>query len=150
MLEAWGEDPIQGLWEIRYGPVEIQERYNCVAKKNPGLTLPLNSPGQCLAANFYVRGDGTRVYFFTEGHPLLLCSSDLVYGVCGQLSFQHTDEVSSLFSKAGLCQEQLYVDRRLQVNRGRQLKMYRVWIQAEYRKPDRELGLLHEPKPERV
>jgi tRNAThr (cytosine32-N3)-methyltransferase len=30
--------------------------------------------------------------------------------------------------------EQLHVDRRLLVNRKRQLKMYRVWLQGQFRK----------------
>lgn len=29
-------------------------------------------PGQCLTNHFYVRGDGTRVYFFTEGNLFYL------------------------------------------------------------------------------
>jgi len=69
-------------------------------------------PGSAIAENFYSRGNGTRVYFFT------------------------TQEIHNLFTAAGLEEEFLRSDNKLAVNRKLQLKMYRVWILAQYRKPD--------------
>ena len=116
--------------------------------------------GRCLQENFYVRGDGTRVYFFTQGILFIYMYNKnwtgdscqirqmfwirLLFGckICISLCvfvmivyIWYLDEIRDMFTKAGLTEEQNLIDRRLQVNRGRQLKMYRVWIQCKYRKP---------------
>ena len=58
--------------------------------------------------NFYIRGDGTRVYFFTE------------------------EELRDIFTKKYFVENKIGTDRRLLVNRKRQLKMYRCWLQAVF------------------
>ncbi|KAK6464770.1 S-adenosyl-L-methionine-dependent methyltransferase [Scheffersomyces coipomensis] len=60
-----------------------------------------------LEDNFYIRGDGTRVYFFTE------------------------EELREIFGER-FKEEKIATDRRLLVNRKKQLKMYRNWLQAVF------------------
>lgn len=65
--------------------------------------------GKCIEDNFYVRGDGTQAYFFTE------------------------NEIEQLFEQTGqMRKEWIYVDRRLQTNRIKKLKMFRVYVQAKF------------------
>lgn len=85
--------------------------------------------------NFYVRGDGTRVYFFekeeladmwgnwTPEHELQFDSKESGDERDDQIVTQGVFEVMDLG-----------VDRRLIVNRQRKLKMYRCWMQGRFRK----------------
>ncbi|KAH7105902.1 methyltransferase [Auriculariales sp. MPI-PUGE-AT-0066] len=75
--------------------------------------------GRLLEDNFYIRGDKTRVYFFElEELEKMFCAT-------------HPETGEQMFAVANLG-----VDRRLLVNRKRQLKMYRVWMQGRFCKQD--------------
>ncbi|WFD33506.1 tRNA(Thr) (cytosine(32)-N(3))-methyltransferase [Malassezia cuniculi] len=74
-----------------------------------------------LSDNFYVRGDGTRVYFFTP---------DELYSVfCAAKRGDEAVEGEHRFST-----QQMAVDRRLLLNRKERKQMYRVWMQVKFKK----------------
>lgn len=112
--------------------------------------------GRYLADNFYVRGDGTRVYFFDKaeleymwsewtperGIPFLQSqdsqdSQDKQNGDVQEDTEKETTDAQPITTgqNDGLFKIlNLGVDRRLIVNRNRKLKMYRCWMQGHFRK----------------
>ncbi|KAI1006542.1 tRNA(Thr) (cytosine(32)-N(3))-methyltransferase [Podosphaera aphanis] len=76
--------------------------------------------GRYLEENFYVRGDGTRVYFFEK--------DELVNIWTGCDLHQSVEDNTS----TGFDVIDLGVDRRLLVNRAKKLKMYRCWMQGRF------------------
>ena len=125
--------------------------------------------GRLLEDNFYIRGDGTRVYFFEEDELKRIwggagaVKQDLeVKGNDGESTSANardeqpkaTDEVCDIdaavpMQKLGLHGNEntlslengfeimsLGVDRRMLVNRQKQLKMYRCWMQGQFKKPN--------------
>ncbi|KAH7189144.1 S-adenosyl-L-methionine-dependent methyltransferase [Fusarium flagelliforme] len=102
--------------------------------------------GRYLDENFYIRGDGTRVYFFDKDEL-----SDIWTGkkadkesetalepatpaVEGADVAQSTDTEAAETEIPRFEVENLGVDRRLLVNRASKLKMYRCWLQGRFRK----------------
>lgn len=77
--------------------------------------------GRYLEENFYIRGDGTRVYFFEKDELAEIWTAP------------KPDEAGELVP-TGFEVEDLGVDRRLLVNRAKELKMYRCWMQGRFRK----------------
>lgn len=126
--------------------------------------------GRLLEDNFYIRGDGTRVYFFEEdelkriwggkgtangetgangedekfGHGMArdeqakdtgkVCTSDEAIPD-RQLGVFEAERVPSPIQENSFEIESLGVDRRMLVNRQKQLKMYRCWMQGRFKKP---------------
>ena len=80
--------------------------------------------GRYLDENFYIRGDGTRVYFFDRNQL-----ADIWSGKLDDASEAPKTEIRPCFEI-----EDLGVDRRLLVNRAKKLKMYRCWMQGRFRK----------------
>ena len=78
-----------------------------------------------LEENFYLRGDGTRVYFFDR--------NELAAIWAGRRGSDGSSEDSNE-DKPKFVIENLGVDRRLLVNRAQRLKMYRCWLQGRFRK----------------
>ena len=81
--------------------------------------------GRYLEENFYIRGDGTRVYFFEKDELEEIWSGKLSEPAEGE----ETQGLQPSFEV-----EELGFDRRLLVNRAKKLKMYRCWIQGRFRK----------------
>ncbi len=123
--------------------------------------------GRLMEENFYIRGDGTRVYFFEEaelrniwegsmqspceeGSRILGADWDqrpvkiaddrtegYAEGEQGTQDSVSKNASSHIVIKAfGILS--LGVDRRMLVNRQKQLKMYRCWIQGRFQKPSIE------------
>lgn len=122
--------------------------------------------GRWMEENFYVRGDGTRVYFFGQDELSDIWTQKRSAGTATKDSeIQEPHEASKLASHDSMNSEtiggdevsvredsenhiqapafeivSLGVDRRLLINRQRQLKMYRCWMQGRFRKPSLPLS----------
>lgn len=85
--------------------------------------------GRYLEENFYIRGDGTRVYFFEKDELVKIWTGKEAADECASEAIQSAPKFEVL---------NLGVDRRLLVNRAKQLKMYRCWIQGRFQKLQNE------------
>ncbi|KAI9924591.1 hypothetical protein ASPWEDRAFT_111852 [Aspergillus wentii DTO 134E9] len=96
--------------------------------------------GRYLDENFYIRGDGTRVYFFDREELVHMWSQwapgrDVIV-LEKESEKAGSEDYSKINSESDGVFEiaKLGIDRRLIVNRQRKLKMYRCWMQGHFKK----------------
>ncbi|RYP52837.1 hypothetical protein DL768_002086 [Monosporascus sp. mg162] len=89
--------------------------------------------GRYLEENFYLRGDGTRVYFFDKDE-LASIWTGAAFTKKDSAAEDGRESLEPQPSSSFFDIEELGVDRRLLVNRARRLKMYRCWLQGRFRK----------------
>ena len=110
--------------------------------------------GRYMEENFYVRGDGTRVYFFDEDQLVDMwgtwsaekglqipisaeAPADGAEGETPEPVGEQSAEAKEAAKKEGAFEVKLMgADRRLIVNRQSKLKMYRCWMQGHFVKRD--------------
>ncbi|KAI4203470.1 MAG: hypothetical protein LQ350_001808 [Teloschistes chrysophthalmus] len=111
--------------------------------------------GRWMEENFYIRGDGTRVYFFgqdelkdiwsgRDDEKKEIAATDFDdktnesgnNGLPSDTSNGNHGSTTKLGMEAQFEIASLGVDRRLLINRSKQLKMYRCWMQGRFRKPE--------------
>lgn len=108
--------------------------------------------GRWMEENFYVRGDGTRVYFFDEeelrdmwGGGMWTKDQDGLEEIPQESTTIPSQPAKDIITStqddsSGIIPSfeirSLGVDRRLLINRQSKVKMYRCWMQGHFRKPD--------------
>lgn len=163
--EQW-DAAVRNVWRVLKPGGEV-----CFRDYGKGdLTQVRFKKGRLLGDKFYVRGDGTRVYFFEEDELRRIWGgagiANREVGANGQNGGSSSgtakdeqpndiDKVSTISESApdqelGVLETEhdpspipenafeivsLGVDRRMLVNRQKQLKMYRCWMQGQFKKP---------------
>ncbi|WVF69618.1 hypothetical protein IAT40_004396 [Kwoniella sp. CBS 6097] len=86
--------------------------------------------------NLYIRGDGTRVYFFEkeELEGMLVAPPSQPQSQSQSLASASLSSTSEYQEKKMFNIEQLGEDRRMLVNRKERKQMYRIWLQVKARK----------------